>query len=276
VREVTPKSLLLDILRVSSGAVLVRDLVGIGALFELEGNAIRVALTRLGKRGLVSHDQEGYRLAADAGSLSRWVDDWRLGDKRVRAWKGAWLCVHLPRGVARTRRERSKRVLARVGFREGFEGLWVRPDNLRQPLTETLARLRELGLGDEASGFVGSEFSALQIEAWGTSLWDTNAIESACQEALVKLSESTERIAELTREQALVESFMVGGHGIRVLATDPLLPDAILSGASRRALHAAMVDYDRLGKQVWRQILGPSSLAAAPGHLADQRGSRVR
>lgn len=275
-REVTPKSLILDILRVSGHAVPVKDLVRVGGLFGLEGNALRVALTRLGKRELVARDGDGYHLAPGASVVGRLVDGWRLGDRRLRPWKGDWLCVHWLSRSGRAQRVRGRRALERLGFGEGLEGLWLRPDNLRQPGSQTAIDLRELGLGADGALFVARDFRPELPERWRSTLWDTVGLELACREALEDIVESRARLAELTAEEALVESFLVGGHGIRVLATDPLLPDAVADGYARRALYEALVDYDRRGKRLWRKILGPTVLEAAPGHLADEGVAHVR
>lgn len=275
-RAVTPKSLILDILRVSSRPVPVRDLVRVGALFEIEGNALRVALTRLLQGELVVRDERGYRLAGGASVVGRLVDGWRLGDKRLRPWKGEWLCVHWLGKVGRSQRQRGRRALERLGFGEGLEGLWLRPDNLRQSRADTAADLRELGLGPAMHLFSGRDFEPELIERWRRTLWDGAALDAARRHALEELASSRARLAGLSIDEALAESFLVGGHGIRVLATDPLLPDAIADGASRRALHEELLNYDRHGKRLWRKILGPGALETAPGHLADEGVAHVR
>ena len=53
----------------------------------------------------------------------------------------------------------------------------------------------------------------------------------------------------------MVETFLVGGRAIREIARDPCLPDAIASESERRALVAAMREYDRAGRACWREFM---------------------
>jgi phenylacetic acid degradation operon negative regulatory protein len=268
-RSVAPKSLLLDLLRVTPRPVAVRQLVTVGQLFGLEGNAIRVALTRLVAGGLVASDERGsYRLAAQADPVNQWVEEWRLGERRMRPWGGGWLCLWHPRGE-RGERARSRRALERLGFREGREGLWVRPDNLRASLTAVEEQLARLGLAPGALLFVGQDLPAAVIEDWVATLWPIASTAARQRQALRDIERSRARPGRRARG-ALVESFLVGGAAIRALARDPLLPDAIASGDHRRALTDAMRDYDRRGRAIWKEMLElePAALDGAPIHLS--------
>ena len=48
-----------------------------------------------------------------------------------------------------------------------------------------------------------------------------------------------------------MESFRLGGEGIHVLAKDPLLPQELIDTALRANLWQTMIDYDRLGREIW-------------------------
>lgn len=260
--------MLLDLLRVTPRPAPVRLLVAAGELFGIEGNALRVALTRLVQAELVETDGEGnYRLAAESRPLARFVDAWRQGDARTRRWDGGWLALWHPRGGARGERRRSHTALDRLGFREGLEGLWVRPDNLAAPRRDLAADLEELGLAEGAELFEARGFDAALTDRWSASLWPRAALRRGYKRALRDLEKSAARLRDLPPERAMVESFRLGGAAIRALATDPLLPDAILSGEPRRQLHRAMVRYDELGREVWTELL-QIRLTRAPAHLA--------
>ncbi len=265
--QVTPKSLLLDLVRVAPGGeVPVSSLVGAGALFGITGNAIRVALARLQAAGLIENTGRGsYALSPAAKVLGRQVEEWRLGDARLRPWTGAWLCVHLPKAVPVAARRASLKALLRLGFREGLAGMWVRPDNLKGGLSAAREKLAALGLESGAAIFLGEAFSKEVTDRWEKDLWPLDEIESAHERALADLERSTPRISRLSRPEALAETFRLGGAAIRSLALDPLLPDEILSGETRRALTQAMKEYDVLGKQIWGAVIDesrPRQLAA--------------
>lgn len=259
-----PKSLLLDLLRVSDDAVQVSNLVAVGNLFGFEGNAVRVALTRLVAAGLVESDERGsYRLAPGALPMARLIDRWRDGEARLSPWAGDWLAVLHPRGGDRRSRTGSLRALARLGFREGRPGLWVRPSNLR---ADAFADLRALGLADGAETFTASGFGAATEAEWRKQLWPLAQLRRDLRDTLRDLERSRERLPSIPRDDALVESFLLGGRAIRLLATDPLLPDEILDGDERRQLTKAMKAYDRAGKRLWLHHL--TAPAVAPTHLA--------
>jgi phenylacetic acid degradation operon negative regulatory protein len=243
----------LDLLRVAdAGALPVRSLVATAELFGFTSNAVRVALARLAAEGLVESDERGlWRLAPSTDPLSQHVENWRLGEKRRRVWRGEWLAVWLPKGAARADRARSRRALTLFGFREGLDALWVRPDNLARPLGAVRQSLAALGLEAGAEPFVARDFSAALVAGWTARLWNTRALDRGYREARAELERSSARIPRLPRDRARVETFLLGGRAIRILATDALLPDEILPGAERAALHAAMLDYDVLGRRAW-------------------------
>jgi phenylacetic acid degradation operon negative regulatory protein len=271
--RVTPKSLLLDLLRVTPLPVPVRQLVAIGELFGLEGNAVRVALTRLVARGLLTADGRGsYRLAAVADPVSRWADGWRLGERRLKPWTGAWLCLWHPRGGGRAARARSHRALGRLGFGEGREGLWVRPDNLRASLPVLHAELGRLGLAEGALLFVGQELPDQAAAGW-TGLWPSDRIAGEHRRALRAIERSRLRLPRLAGGPALVESFLVGGGAIRSLVHDPLLPDRIAAGDDRRALTEAMLDYYRRGFAVWNDMINLTAVDRIPSHTSAIRAA---
>ncbi len=62
----------------------------------------------------------------------------------------------------------------------------------------------------------------------------------------------------------MVESFLLGGRALRVLALDPLLPEALVPEAERRALVQAMQRYDRAGRRVWAKHMPTHGAADRP------------
>ena len=69
----------------------------------------------------------------------------------------------------------------------------------------------------------------------------------------------------------MVETFLVGGRAIRQIALDPCLPEAIAPEAERRALVAAMREYDRAGRALLERIHARAR-RAAPKRARQPRG----
>ena len=79
-QPVTPRSVLLNLVRVTQRPVSVRRLIAIGALFGFNANAMRVAVTRLVADGRLESDERGsYRLASGAAIVREHVEEWRRG-----------------------------------------------------------------------------------------------------------------------------------------------------------------------------------------------------
>ena len=274
----SPKSAILDLLQsLSRGdgrgrSLPVRALVEAGALLGLPENGVRVALARLVARGLVERDGPGrYRLAAGAQPISRRVGGWSNADQRSVKWDGAWVAVHTQGRAGRDRvtRRGDARALAFLGFARLAPGLWIRPDNLRGGVAETRRALHELGLDPAVPVFRLDELDA-KTEARARRLWDGEAIVSAQRREREALERSAGRLERLSRAAAMVETFLVGGRAIRQIALDPCLPEAIAPEAERRALVAAMREYDKAGRACWREFMRSHDAPhrAAPANLA--------
>ena len=256
--------MVLAVLGVAPGSMAVRELVAIGQLFGFEDNTVRVAIARLVQGGHVSNEGAAYSLTEGAELLSRWVEEWREGELRIRPWDGTWLCVLHPSGIDRTPRRKSTRSLERLGFRRDKPSLWVRPDNLRKRRDEIERELLQLGLVAGAEVFVGREFSSATTKRWTETLWPTRLIQSGLKASLSEIERSRRTLDSLPDVRALVESFVIGGRGVRRLALDPLLPDEICDGTPRRELTEALLEYDRIGKALWNAELVAPLLARSP------------
>jgi phenylacetic acid degradation operon negative regulatory protein len=254
----TARSAILDLLStVRSGSVSVSALVRAGGLLGIEANAVRVGLARLRAQGLVASDSRGrYRLGSGASVISNQVGSWRRIEERVRPWSGTWLAVHTGplRRTDRRQVRRRERALAFLGFRALDPGLELRPDNLAEPLEATRSRLVALGLDPAALVCQLAGLDETRTTA-ALRLWDTAALRRGYRETRERLAASMRALATAPREQAMVESFRVGGEGIRQLAYDPLLPEEILPVSERRELVDRMREYDRMGRGFWEGAL---------------------
>lgn len=236
----------------------VRVLVAGGELFGIAENSVRVTLARLHRSGLVERDRRArYRLGNAAAAVQRRVACWRRLDDRVRLWEGGWLAAHtagvrpLPGRAARRRQTRGLRLL---GFRELKPGLAVRPDNLAAPIQEIRAELQALGLAPGIPVFAVAHLDA-HHEMQARRLWDAETLVDGYRASCEALRRSAARLGRLEQDEALVESFQLGGRVIRQLVLDPLLPEPIVAAKQRSALLSAMLRYDRLGRACWTGFL---------------------
>jgi phenylacetic acid degradation operon negative regulatory protein len=247
------RSLVLDLLStLRRGTMPVVALVEAAALFGIAENSVRVALTRLTAAGTVERDRRGrYRLAAGSSPIARRATSWRDLERGIRRWGGGWTGVltRPARGAEKSRRERAFRLL---GFAELLPGLAARPDNLAQGVEAIREELCELGVADPVVGLHGLD---PELDARARELWDGDALRASHRAALAQLEQSTHVLEALPAERAMVESFGIGGGVLRQLILDPKLPDEIVPGDERRALLAAMRDYDRLGRRAWAAFL---------------------
>lgn len=257
--EPAPRSLILDLLAtVGRGAAPVRALVAAAELFGIAQNSLRVALARLLAEGLVERDARGcYRLGPRAQAVSQEIRSWRHLEERIAPWGGSWIGVHAAGSGGRSPRARRDRAraLRLLGFRTLTAGLELRPDNLRGGVAATRERLSGLGLGEPALVFGLAELEP-ESDRRARQLWRAGELVAGYRATREALEASAARLLDLPRATAMCESFRLGGAAIRQLVFDPLLPEAIVPAAERRALVETIIRYDRLGRRVWTGWLG--------------------
>jgi phenylacetic acid degradation operon negative regulatory protein len=258
----TARSLILDLLStLRRGTMPVRALVEAGALLGLEENNVRVSLARLHASGRVERDARGrYRLGPAVAALRLQLQGWRHLRERMRPWRGDWVAVHqerLGRGSDRRCRERALELL---GFRALGVGLSLRPDNLRGGVETLRQELLALAHSDEDEApRLGRVFVMRALdpesEREARGLWDREALLEEARESLEALRASEARLPARTREEAMVETFLVGGRVLRQLVRHPLLPAEILDPGPLDSLLTAMKRYDEIGRGHWAAFL---------------------
>lgn len=263
--------MILDLLRVTPadpGAAPVSALVEVGELFGFSGNTVRVAVSRLVRVGLLESDERGwYRLSSRTDPVNRHVSSWREGEARIRRpWNGAWLAIALSKASRREERKSSKRALDMLGFRAGFDLLWVRPDNLDESHEQTAARLEELGYEASAELLVVASVPEATDLRWRHGLWPTQRLLSSYRVLRRDLANSMKRLRSMPSEQGLVETFLLGGAAMRALALDPLLPSEILPTDLRGKLTEDLLAYEEIGWELWQRRIDQLPLERAP-HL---------
>ncbi len=267
--ELKPKNLILGLLQAVKGrSVPIRTLTQAGLLFGFESNTIRVNVARLVSAGVIESDERGfYRVLYSTSPVSQYIDNWRLGAKRCVKWKNDWLSCLLPNSIPTKSLHKSQKSLTFLGFREGAPSLWVRPDNLRFSQPQRLAILKHSGLDERAVLFQAREFEQQVLDQWKNYLWPTNDLLADYEATYTKLQRSKQRLLKLPVDQALTESFLIGSEVIHILVGDPLLPEEMADSTLRLKLTQLMIDYDKIGQQVWLKKFADFKVDLTPVHL---------
>lgn len=256
--SLTAKSLILDLLSTlpAGRAVPVGALVRAAAVLGVGENSVRVTLARLRARGLVESGERGlYRMGAAAHAVNRQVRSWRGVEDEVRDWDGRYVAVQEATPAGRAGARRRGTALRLLGFRSLTDRLHVRPDNLVGGVEALRERLDALEVGP---GVIVFGLNALDTgsEARARSLWDAADLERAYASGVATLEASEARLPTLTREEAMAESFRLGGEVVRQIVVDPLLPAPIVDPQKRSRLVETMRRYDVLGRQYWKSWAG--------------------
>ncbi len=231
-------------------------LVRAGEAFGFSTNQMRVALSRLVAEGLLDKPARGlYRLNNQGALLHREIQRWRnLEQQRVK-WRGDW-CAVVTDSLASegsTLWRHQLRALTLRGMARWRPGLWVRPANLRGGSQQLLEDLRHLGLDALQGSFTVQQADPACLRQL-SGLWDCTALNRGYQQQSQQIHAAIKRLDRLSVRKALVDTLKVGSAAVRLLLTDPLLPDEMVDGAKRQEVTAAMTKYDDAGKQLWRQF----------------------
>tara|TARA_R110002049_G_scaffold108853_11_gene257416 strand:- start:3007 stop:3816 length:810 start_codon:yes stop_codon:yes gene_type:complete len=234
-----------------------RRLVAAGQVFRFTENQIRVALSRLVADGLLFQPRRGhYGLTSAATAIQREVQNWRALEQRLQPWCGDWCGVLTDSLAAQgsTQFRTQSRALALRGLQRWRPGLWVRPNNLSGGLVRLGEELLALGL-DAMKGQCLITQGDASCEAGLRALWNNAELEAEYQRRVAQLQAACERLDGPDLPSVLIETIELGGDTIGVLLKDPLLPDDIASGDSRRQLICLLTEYDNRGRQQWRHFI---------------------
>jgi phenylacetic acid degradation operon negative regulatory protein len=215
----------------------VAHLVGLAALFGINENRARVALSRMVAAGEATTDGSGhYRVAGHLLERQRRQTSSRAG--RTNPWGGRWhLVVVTTAGSTAEVRGRRRRVLALSRLAELREGTWLRPDNVDLVLPADLGPdLERFTARPEAPGVLAGR------------LWDLDAWVARADDLLERLAARSP--ADWTD---LAPGFVLSAAVLRHLQADPLLPPELLpDGWPGRSLRRAYDEWDAR----YRRVLG--------------------
>ena len=223
------------------------------ALFGIGESSVRVALVRLSAAGRIESTGRGeYRFSEAETERALELSRWRSAFSRVRAWKGAYVGVHLGslgRGDRAALRRRA-RALELLGMVELGRDLFVRPDNLEGGVAGIRERLQNLGLEHQAPVFRLSDLD-LTTEAGLRSAWDGRALGASYKRTRTRIEKWLKKAPSLEPEAAAREAFLLGSAAIRQVLFDPWLPAPLVDEELRRTFFDAVVELDRRGRDVW-------------------------
>lgn len=257
--RVTPsaRDLILSFLTsIEDGVIDTASLISLGRACGVDDAAMRMAIVRLVREEmLVQVSRAKYAIGARGKAINDRVREWRDREDKVRTWSGRWL-VALVGTLRRTERAQTRareRALRLLGFAEAASDHWVRPDNLVLTLSELHSELVQLGLDGDATLLGGCAVGA-DDHAKYKQLWPVELMQTETQWWLDQLDESRNRLRFLPPIDAAQESLLLGQAVIRALNLDPLLPDELLDGTSRKLLVEKMKAYDALGRECWARL----------------------
>lgn len=259
--RVGAKAVILEVLSagqsIYQGALPVRSLVQAASVFDVAENSVRVAIVRLCAEGLIESPARGeYRLGPGAKVVNEKIHGWRTVSTRIGTWDGSWVAVFiadLPR-TDRPALRRRLRALRYLGFEELRPGLFLRPNNLTLRIDAIRAELQALGLDADAPVFRLADLDR-EEERKARNLWDGRTLEQIYSKLRAELTASMNRLDELSLDDSVRESFLLGRKGIRHVVLDPLLPAPLIDEEKRSAMVGILQTYCDKGLGLWTRFL---------------------
>lgn len=255
--EPNPRNVILDLMGVNQPNPLDTSYLPlISDIFGITINNLRVALTRLVAKGLISNDGRSiYRLTPKAVAKRDFINRWQSDQASNQPWDKSWITCHLPKGTERSARKKTLLALEWYGFKPGLEQMWIRPNNLKLNLTELMSSLRELGLEPEARAFILSQVEDSLQTHWQNNLWLIKKLDQDYADLIQVLDNSLKTVKQNSLHQSLHETCVLGGEAIHLLAIDPLLPAEIRPSDKYQQLQKSMLIYEKMGREMWLEQL---------------------
>ncbi len=257
-RHLTARELVLDFLSNRYPREMsAQEILGVGSVLGFSEQSLRMALTRLVEQAAAANTGRGlYRLSPSGETMREEVRKWRHVDELAQPWSGAWIGVFdasVPRSdrAALRRHERAMRLR---GFRELESGLWIRPANLRDSVSELRDQLGALGLHPVAI-VIGLHDLDDNLHAKATGLWDIAAMLARYGALTDELLASKSKLERLPLEVAAAESMVLGRDVIRHINLDPALPEELMPSRALTTLVRTMTEYDQQARQIWRRFM---------------------
>lgn len=253
--EFTPRTLVLDLLSVARGTPMPAPALAKGGqIMGFKGGSIRVATSRLAAQGLIDSPRRGEWQLAEQVPWAREQARWRDLNQLLVDWTGRWWVIVTHR-VSRSNRSawrKHERALLQRGFREAERDVFVRPANLTASFEALWQQLTNLGMEANSLMLDAAELSFQP----SPTLWNSNWRQRVLEEALREMHALIDHPGEESDEQRCAHFLKVGRAAVRMLNTDPLLPEDWAGPSSRRDVAALMPRFIEVGRALWFQHLG--------------------
>jgi phenylacetic acid degradation operon negative regulatory protein len=202
------------------------QLMALAAPFRITETNVRSCLSRLHARDVIQVRKEGraawYRLGGRGKRVGSNVAR-HFRDPDWSGWNGSYWAAAFSLSDSRERYRIRKKLLA-YRFRALYPGLWIRPLHPDEDLPGVFGDSIRAGGFDLFSGGFVREISRQRISV----LYDLETTAAALSRALMTARRSIESAASLSSEAAFVERMVTGASLVPALASDPLLPPALL------------------------------------------------
>lgn len=189
------------------GWISIADLIVLMAELDVDGPAVRSAISRLKKRGTLvqeRHGGTGYRLSPAVLAIFDEGDRRIFGTLEPARLEDGWvIAVFSVPESERARRHQLRTRLAWMGFGTTAPGVWLAPARLLQDTERVLTRL---GLNDYVHLFTADYAAFSDLPAAVGSWWDLPAIEKQYA-AFADTHGSTARRLAGQREIGAAEAF---------------------------------------------------------------------
>ncbi|MFC9998673.1 PaaX family transcriptional regulator C-terminal domain-containing protein [Nocardia sp. NPDC127526] len=231
----------------------VSALVRLMAQLEVEEPAVRAAVSRLKRRGILVSKKTtggvGYELSAAALDMLGEGDARIFERRRATAADGWLLAVFTVPESEREQRHKLRTQLTRMGFGNAVPGFWVAPGNLYEETRRTLERLE---LDRYVELFRGEHLAFGDLRDKVGQWWDLAELEALYGAFIERFGPVRERAARMSPRDAFAGYVSALTVWRKLPYLDPGLPIELLPGDWHGAQAGELFD------ELRRELAGPA------------------
>jgi phenylacetic acid degradation operon negative regulatory protein len=205
----------------------VQELKYLSAPFNISESNLRAALSRMVKRGFLAKRRTGkqafYYRSNKGQNLSSNVA-LRFENTDWSEWNRQWwgVCFSISE-TDKQDRYKIRKKLINYHFKPLYSGIWIRPYNIKQNIPEVLN-----------SDYITKSARIIQFKPeveftkeFISSLWNIRNINTGFITGLQLINKKS-KFNSMKPEQAFFNMMIIGGQIVKILFSDPVLPDCYL------------------------------------------------